>query len=102
MLKLVRRYSILSSGYAYNHKMDTENKTVVFSHRDIVFVFNWHPDRSLPDYPVPVPEAGRYRVLMSTDDREFGGVRPDRPFGQGVQLSAGMPRRRDPAAYPDL
>ena len=32
-----------------------------------------HPDRSLPDYPVPVPEAGRYRVLMSTDDREFGG-----------------------------
>ena len=73
MLKLVRRYSILSSGYAYNHKMDTENKTVVFSHRDIVFVFNWHPDRSLPDYPIPVPEAGRYRVLMSTDDREFGG-----------------------------
>ena len=73
MLKLVRRYSILSSGYAYNHKMDTENKTVVFSHRDVVFVFNWHPDRSLPDYPIPVPEAGRYRVLMSTDDREFGG-----------------------------
>ena len=52
MLKLVRRYSILSSGYAYNHKMDTENKTVVFSHRDVVFVFNWHPDRSLPDYPI--------------------------------------------------
>lgn len=102
MLKLVRRYSILSSGYAYNHKMDTENKTVVFSHRDIVFVFNWHPDRSLPDYPVPVPEAG---ALPRADEHRrprVRRVRPDRPFGQGVQLSAGMPRRRDPAAYPDL
>lgn len=73
MLNLVSKYSILSSGYAYNLKMDTDNKTIAFSHRDIVFIFNWHPSRSLADYPVPVPEAGRYRVLMSTDDKEFGG-----------------------------
>ena len=98
MLKLVRRYSILSSGYAYNHKMDTENKTVVFSHRDVVFVFNWHPDRSLPDYPIPVPEAGRYRVLMSTDDREFGGYGR---IDHSVKAFSFPQVCRDPAAYPD-
>jgi len=42
--------------------MDTENKTVVFSHRDIVFVFNWHPDRSLPDYP----ERNQRLILFRT------------------------------------
>ncbi len=73
MLALVSRYGILSDGYAYNRKMDPENKTIVFSHGDVVFVFNWHPSLSLPDYPVPVPRSGRYRVVLSTDAREFGG-----------------------------
>ena len=73
MLALVKRNRILSDGYAYNQKMDPDNKTLVFSHDTVVFVFNWHPQNSLPDYAVPVPAPGRYRVLMSTDDRAFGG-----------------------------
>ena len=73
MLALVKRYGILSDGYAYNRKMDPENKTLVFSHGDVVFVFNWHPSRSLPGYSVPVPGPGRYRVVLSSDAEEFGG-----------------------------
>ena len=56
MLKLVRKYDILGSGYAYNHLMDTANQTLAFSHGTTVFVFNWHPRNSIPDYAIPVPE----------------------------------------------
>lgn len=73
MIALVRSENILGSGYAYNLQMDEENKTMVFSHGSIVFVFNWHPDRSIPDYDVHVPEPGKYEIVMSTDEERFGG-----------------------------
>ncbi len=73
MLRMVKRYGVLDDGYAYNRLMDGENKTMAFSHGDLLFVFNWHPDRSLPDYAVPVPEPGKYRVVLSTDSEKFGG-----------------------------
>lgn len=73
MLSLVQENHILESGYAYNHLMDVENKTLVYSHGTVVFVFNWHPLRSLPDYEIPVPEPGSYRILLSTDAKAFGG-----------------------------
>jgi len=73
MLKLVRKYDILGSGYAYNHLMDTANQTLVFSHGTTVFVFNWHPRNSIPDYAIPVPEPGSYRIVLTSDAPEFGG-----------------------------
>ena len=73
MLKLVRKYDILGSGYAYNHLMDTANQTLAFSHGTTVFVFNWHPRNSIPDYAIPVPEPGRYRIVLTSDAPEFGG-----------------------------
>ena len=73
MLKLVRKYDILGSGNAYNHLMDTANQTLAFSHGTTVFVFNWHPRNSIPDYAIPVPEPGRYRIVLTSDAPEFGG-----------------------------
>ena len=73
MLKLVRKYDILGSGYAYNHLMDTANQTLAFSHGTTVFVFNCHPRNSIPDYAIPVPEPGRYRIVLTSDAPEFGG-----------------------------
>ena len=73
MLKLVRKYDLLGSGYAYNHLMDTANQTLAFSHGTTVFVFNWHPRNSIPDYAIPVPEPGRYRIVLTSDAPEFGG-----------------------------
>ena len=74
MLELMQRYDVLASGFAYNHQMDEENKTIVFSHRgDLVFIFNWHPQRSIPDYEATVPAPGKYRIELSSDEKRFGG-----------------------------
>lgn len=74
MIGLMRRYGVLASGFAYNHLMDEMNKTIVYSHRgDLLFVFNWHPQRSIPGYEVPVPAPGRYRIVLSSDAKRFGG-----------------------------
>ncbi|MBE6944219.1 MAG: 1,4-alpha-glucan-branching enzyme [Ruminococcaceae bacterium] len=38
-----------------------------------IFVFNFHPTGSYTGCFVPMPEAGKYKVVMSTDDFCFGG-----------------------------
>ena len=74
MIELVKDNKVLSDGYPYNLLMDEDNKTMVYSHRDLIFVFNWHPTAAIPDYELPVHEAGKYEVVLSTDEKRFGGL----------------------------
>ena len=71
MIKLEKDYDLLA--YPYRLQMDEGDKTIVFSHRNLVFVFNWHPTKSTNDYIIKVREPGKYKLIMSTDDVEFGG-----------------------------
>ena len=73
MLKLIKDYDVLADDYPYRLQMDEGNKTMVYSHRNLVFVFNFHSENSIPDYAVRVPQAGRYRLVLSTDEQRFGG-----------------------------
>ncbi|PIE21883.1 MAG: 1,4-alpha-glucan-branching enzyme [Planctomycetota bacterium] len=51
---------------------DEENKVLAHWRADLVFVFNFHPTRSLTDHWVPAA-PGRYRVVLDSDARDFGG-----------------------------
>ena len=79
MIKLIRKYKVLGAGYPYNLMMDEQNKTMVFSHGRLLFVFNWHPTASIPDYILPVPEPGKYKLLLSSDEARFGGQERNDP-----------------------
>ena len=74
MIQMVKEYGVMADGYPYNHLMDEQNKTMVYSHRGLLFVLNWHPTASIPDYRITVPWAGKYTVLMSSDEERFGGL----------------------------
>jgi len=73
MIKLIRKYKVLADGYPYNLQMDEDNKTMVFSHGPLLFVFNWHPTASIPDYRLQVQGPGKYVPILSTDETRFGG-----------------------------
>ncbi|MCC8089169.1 MAG: alpha amylase C-terminal domain-containing protein [Rikenellaceae bacterium] len=74
MVALVKKYNVLGSGYGWNLQMDEKNQTIVFSHNDLLFVFNWSPTNSIPDYATEVRYPGRYRIILSTDEKRFGGA----------------------------
>ena len=65
----MKKYGILRDGYPYNLQMDAQNQTMTFSHGDLLFVFNWHPSASIPNYEVRVRVPGCYRPILSTDMR---------------------------------
>lgn len=85
MIKMVRKYGILADNYPYRLAMDEKNQTMAYSHGDLLFVINWSPVTSIPDYAVPVPSPGKYTVLLSTDSARYGG--PDRIDESGEHFS---------------
>ncbi len=73
MISAVKRFGVLDDVYPRRLQMDEGTQTMVFSRGELVFVFNWSPSVSVADYIIEVPEAGKYELVLSTDDTEFGG-----------------------------
>ena len=74
MIRLVKRNRVLQNGYPWRWNTDYDNKSQTFSHRNLIFIFNWHPTASIPDYITEVPRPGKYTVELTTDDPRFGGL----------------------------
>ncbi|MBO5210636.1 MAG: alpha amylase C-terminal domain-containing protein [Clostridia bacterium] len=49
-----------------------DDKLLAYKKDDDLFVFNFHPYKSFEGYAIPA-ESGEYKVILSTDDSEFGG-----------------------------
>lgn len=73
MIRVIKEHKVMTSLFANRLNMDESNKTIVFERNNLVFIFNFHPDHSIPDYAFPVPRHGEYRVILNSDSREFGG-----------------------------
>lgn len=73
MIDFIKTNAITLSEPPWLLLADEANKTLVFERNHFIFVFNWHPEKAIPDYPIPVKETGDYEVVLSTDDAAFGG-----------------------------
>ncbi len=69
MIDIVR--TLDDSGFHFVN-VHNDDKIISFVRSGYVFAFNLSPDKSVTDYPIPVP-AGRYNVILSSDDTRFGG-----------------------------
>ncbi len=56
-----------------NRWLHNDDKVLIYTKGDVVFIFNFNPTRSFEGYFVPVGSEGTYRVILSSDDHEFGG-----------------------------
>ena len=72
MVTLVKKHRVLS-GRDRQLKLDNHQKTLVYEKGKLLFGYNFHPWRSYDGCFLPTPEAGSYRVILSTDDFQFGG-----------------------------
>ncbi len=73
MVSMVQAEQVLSALPAQQLNMDFDNKVIIAERNNLIFVFNFHPERALPDYKFWVPKAGTYQLLLNTDAPEFGG-----------------------------
>ncbi|EZF22884.1 1,4-alpha-glucan-branching enzyme [Trichophyton rubrum D6] len=67
------KYGWLQSPQAYISLKNEQDKVLVFERAGLLWVFNFHPTNSFTAYRVGVEQAGTYRIVIDTDDSEFGG-----------------------------
>lgn len=72
MLALVKKHKVLEDRCAQSLWIDQEKKVVVFKRGELIFLFNFGAE-SLSGYAVRHLPVGRYRVVMDSDQKEFGG-----------------------------
>lgn len=70
---LEERYGWLSSPQAYVSLKHEGDKVIVYERAGVLFVFNFHPTKSFTDYRVGVDIPGEYSILVSSDEKKFGG-----------------------------
>jgi len=73
MNKLEDKYGWLAADPAYVSTKHQDDKTIVFERAGVVFCFNFHVSKSFSDYKIGVEVPGKYRIVLDTDDKEFGG-----------------------------
>ncbi|WP_426061917.1 alpha amylase C-terminal domain-containing protein [Hymenobacter sp. B1770] len=97
MVHMACKQHLLAAAPATLLKHDEVNKVLVYERGGLVFVVNLHVDKSLTDYRFWVTEEGKYRVVLSSDNKLFGGFdRTDEAFVYETfehQLSLYVPSR---------
>jgi 1,4-alpha-glucan branching enzyme len=72
MVKLIRSVHGLCKSPVEEIWHNDGDQILAFKRKDLVFVFNFSPNKSFTDYGFLVP-AGAYEVVLNTDDTRFGG-----------------------------
>ncbi|MBN1671967.1 MAG: alpha amylase C-terminal domain-containing protein [Kiritimatiellae bacterium] len=72
MLALAAEHGLPDGAFPRRLLVHDEDKILAFERAGLFFFFNFHPHRSVSDYPVEVP-PGEYALVLDTDAAEFGG-----------------------------
>jgi 1,4-alpha-glucan branching enzyme len=72
MTKIASRYEIFRDGIVAERHIHDGDHILAFERANLLFIFNFHPERSFPDYGVSC-RAGKYRIILSSDSELYGG-----------------------------
>ncbi len=72
MINLVKSENLLTKE-SVNRWIHQYDKVIIYSKGSVTFAFNFNPTRSFEGYFVPTETEGDYKVVLSSDDGQFGG-----------------------------
>jgi 1,4-alpha-glucan branching enzyme len=73
IIKLATDYMLLAAAPAVQLYLDPDKKILAYERSGLIFVFSFHPTESFFGLPIQVPVAGQYKILLNSDEKEFGG-----------------------------
>ena len=73
MLSVLKKNKVLGAGDRQLW-LDNDSKLLVYEKGKAIFAFNLHPENSYDGCILTVPEPGKYKVILSSDDAGFGGL----------------------------
>ncbi|MBK1791163.1 alpha-amylase family glycosyl hydrolase [Persicirhabdus sediminis] len=73
MIDLAKVYPFLNEPYPELLYVHNDDKILCARRCGIVFIFNFHVDKSYEGYELPVPEMDDYRIVLNSDTYPHGG-----------------------------
>ncbi len=73
MISVIGSGDFLNSNPAQQLNMDAGNKVVVFERNNLIFIFNFSTDKSIPDYKFIANLPGTFDIILDSDAAVFGG-----------------------------
>lgn len=53
--------------------LDKDNCVLIFMRGDFIWIFNFHPSKSIEGYQFGLDSQGKYKVILETDHPKYGG-----------------------------
>lgn len=72
MIRLIKSVRNYQSTPIYKVWDNAGDGILIYKRKDLLFIFNFHPNKSYADYGVLV-EKGAYKIVLNTDSIKFGG-----------------------------
>ncbi len=72
MVNLIRDREIIGTHPIRLRLINEGDKVMAFERDGLLFCFNFHPEKSFPDYPIDAA-FGEYKLILNSDAPEFGG-----------------------------
>lgn len=73
MVHLLSKEKVMSAAPAQQLNMDNHNKVIIFERNNIIFVFNFSVGNSVADYKFFANREGKFKLILDSDDKQFGG-----------------------------
>ncbi len=73
MLAQATRHHTLQAPFARNLWQEDWRKVLAYEKAGLTYLFNFHPTQSIQAFFLPVTQPGKYRVIMDSDQSEYGG-----------------------------
>jgi len=73
MNKAEERHGWLAAHPGYVSWKHEEDKVIAFERAGCIFVVNFHHHKSFADYKIGVDDPGKYKVILDSDQPQFGG-----------------------------
>jgi len=73
MNKLDDVFNFISSPFQYVSLKHEDDKIVVFEKGDLLFVFNFHPNKSFENYKIGTKWGTRHKIVLDSDEFRFFG-----------------------------
>lgn len=73
MTALAQQYKLLVSHQPFLNQVDRMAQIMAYNRGPLLFVVNIHPTESATNYLVPAPQPVAYKLILSSDDEQFGG-----------------------------
>ncbi|CAM8931061.1 unnamed protein product [Rhodiola kirilowii] len=73
MQHIEEAYQFMTSEHQFISRKDEADRIITFERGNLVFVFNFHWNKSYSDYRVGCLKPGKYKVVLDSDDPKFGG-----------------------------